>query len=178
MKRRIRELMARISELAVVDAESSVFEAILEIGIVKHLYNGGLKWPTVLVLDQEQKVIGFVDFRSMLKDLQPQFSYFARGGETNGHSSGDSGASESASLLDGLDDLCRRASETPIRSAMAIAEGGVTIDADASIAEAIIQMTTLGRDYLFVREGDALTGIIGLNDIMTHLCERVRACRV
>jgi hypothetical protein len=35
-----------------------------------------------------------------------------------------------------------------------------------------------GKDYLFVRERQALAGVISLSDIMDHICDAVRACRV
>ncbi len=54
----------------------------------------------------------------------------------------------------------------------------VITDAEASISEAIYQMIATGRDYLFVKNGRALTGVISLSDVMSHLCDTVKACRM
>jgi hypothetical protein len=39
-------------------------------------------------------------------------------------------------------------------------------------------MIVSGHDYLFVRDGQALAGVISLSDIMSHICDTVRACRI
>lgn len=180
MKRKIKELMAQITELAVVNVDSTVFEAILEIGIAKSLYNGGLKWPAALVTDDRGRIVGFLDFHNMLKGLEPEYADLADAAQANGVSGLHirSEIKKRGILRDGLDELCRRAGETTIRAAMSGADEGGTIDSEAPISEAVLQMMVTGRDYLFVREGETLAGIVGLNDIMMHFCERVRACRV
>ena len=61
---------------------------------------------------------------------------------------------------------------------MIVPEDSQIIDAEASINEAIYQMTFAGMDYLFVKDGQALTGVISLSDIVGHICDTVRACRM
>jgi hypothetical protein len=40
------------------------------------------------------------------------------------------------------------------------------------------EMIVSGHDYLFVREGQVLAGVICLLDIMGRICDTVRACRI
>jgi hypothetical protein len=77
-----------------------------------------------------------------------------------------------------LEGLCKNAGETPIKSVMTIPDKNRITMAEGSIDEAIHQMLSSGQDYLFVRNAELLTGIISLSDIVGHICDAVRACRV
>ena len=68
--------------------------------------------------------------------------------------------------------------ETLIKSIMSIPEESQIIDAEASINEAIYKMIFAGKDYLFVKNGRALAGVISLSNILDHICDTVRACRI
>ena len=79
---------------------------------------------------------------------------------------------------DALDGLCHKAGEILIKSLMTVPEESQITNAEDSINEAIYQMIVSGHDYLFVRDGQALAGVISLSDIMGHICDTVKACRV
>jgi hypothetical protein len=85
---------------------------------------------------------------------------------------------EYESSEDPLDGFCKNAGETIIKSIMIVPEEHRITDADSSINEAASRMLSSGHDYLFVREGRRLTGIVSLSDIVGYICDTVRACRV
>ena len=81
-------------------------------------------------------------------------------------------------LEDALEDLCKKAAEVSIRSVMSIPGEERITGGEASISEAAYWMAVSGQDYLFVREGNELEGIISLSDVMGYICDTVRACRL
>ncbi len=180
MRRRINQLMTKFSEIAVIDVNSTLFEAILEIAIVRKRNPAGLRCPAALVIDENRNVAGFLDFRHIMKGLEPQYVEVALTAKEGGF------AAERIRVEleklgfweDGLDQICQKAGETTVGSIMTIPDESQIAEADAFVNEAVYRMVVTGKDYLFVRHGDVLTGIISLSDVMNHICESVIECRV
>jgi len=172
--------MTELSEIPVVDENSTLFEAVLEIAMARAAHPAVMKYPAALVVDKERNVAGFLEFRSMMKALEPRYGEFVESALKGGFSP-DRIRSELQKYglwEDALDGLCKRAGETAIKSLMTVPEESQITDAEASINEAVYLMTVSGQDYLFVRNGQMLAGVISLSDIMGHICDTVRACRV
>jgi CBS domain-containing protein len=180
MRRRIRQLMTRLSEIAIVDEDSTIFEAILEIGMVRRQNPEGLRCPAALVLDSNRNVAGFLDFRHILKGLEPGYVEVAQTARAGGFAA-ERIRTELEKLgiwEDGLEQICQKAGETIVRSIMMIPDESLIAEADAFVNEAIYRMVVTEKDYLFVRDGEVLAGIISLSDVMNHICETVTKCRV
>jgi CBS domain containing-hemolysin-like protein len=181
MRRKIKELMTEVSQLPIIDENSTLFEAILAIGIFRGQSPGlALRCPVALVSDGAHNITGYLDVRSMLKGLEPRYCEIAESAERE-----DLPPDWIKSELEryglcgnALDELCKKASETIIKTLMVVPEDKRIADAESSINEAIYQMVVTGYDYLFVRNGKAMAGIISLSDIMSHICETVKACRI
>ncbi len=180
MRSKIKDLMTGLADIAVVDENSTLFEAILEIGIVRNRNPGGLRCPAALVVDAEHNVAGFLDFRSMLKGLEPKYGDITDSARDSGFPPGwvKSELEKYGLYQDVLEIVCRKAGDTMVKGLMSIPDEAQITDAEASISEAIYQMIATGRDYLFVKNGRALTGVISLSDVMSHLCDTVKACRM
>lgn len=181
MRRRIREQMTLISDLAIVGEDSSLFEAILAIGAVsKRNPASGLRCPAALVSDRGRRITGVLDFRKMLRGLEPKYSEVADSAEKRGYSPERfrSALERHGLWADALDEICKKTGEILIKELMTIPGENQIIDADASLNEAVYQMVVTGYDYLFVKSGEALIGIISLSNIMMHICDAVKACRV
>lgn len=180
MKRQVKELMTGLSEIPVVDENSTLFEAVLEIGLARAAHSAGMRCPAALVVDKNGNVAGFLEFRHMLKALEPRYAEFVESASTGGFSP-DKIRSELQKYglwEDALDGLCKKAGETVIKSLMTIPEENQITNAENSINEAVYQMIVSGNDYLFVRNGRVLVGLISLSDVMGLICDTVRACRV
>lgn len=176
----VKELMSGLSEIPVVDEKATLFEAVLQIGMDGAKPTEGGRYPAVLVVDEVKRVAGFLEFRSMLLAFAPGYGEFARSVGQTGLSPDAMGAElQKLGLLeDALQDLCQKAAETPISSVMSIPGRDRITRGDVSISEAAYRMAVSSQDYLFVLDGEVLEGIISLSDIMTHICDTVRACRV
>ncbi len=179
MRRKIKELMTGFSEIVVVDENSTLFEAFLEISVVRASHHGRMRCLAALVVDNQRNVAGFLDFRSMLKGLQPGYVEISQSAMEGGFSPQTikTELEKNGLWVDSTDLICKTAGETLIKSVMTLPEESQITDADASVNEAMYQMIVTGKDYLFVRNGTALTGVISLADIMTHVCDTVKACR-
>lgn len=180
MKRKVRDLMIGLSEIAVLDENSTLFEAILEMGIAGATHQAAFRHPAALVVDAERNVAGFLELRNVLGGLEPRYVEFAETAENAGFSPEriKSELQKYGLWEDALEGLCKKAGETVIKLLMTVPEESWIIDAEASINEAIYQMIVAGKDHLFVRDGQALTGVISLSDILGHICDTVRACRM
>jgi CBS domain-containing protein len=180
MTRQVKELMTGLSEIPVVDENSTLFEAVLEIGIIRARHPAGMRLQAALVLDKERNVAGFLEFRHMLKALEPRYGEFVESAGNGGFSL-DHIRSELRKYglwEDALEGLCQKAGEMMIKSLVTIPEESRITDAESSLNEAVYRMIVSGQDYLFVRDGPMLTGVISLSDIMGHICDTVKACRV
>jgi|SRR5208283_15986 len=180
MRRKVKELMTGLSEIAVIDENSTLFEAILEIGMAQAKHPAGMRCPAALVVDKQRNVAGFLEFRNMLRSLEPRHDEFVESAEKGGfsHDKIRSELQKYGLWEDALDGLCKKAGEILIKSLMSVPEDSRITDAESSINEAIYRMIVSGHDYLFVRDGQVLAGVISLSDIMGHVCDTVRACRI
>jgi len=180
MAGQVKELMTGLSEIPLVDENSTLFEAVLEIGIMRARHPAGARLPAALVLDKERNVAGLLEFRHMLKALEPRYGDFVESAGKLGFSF-DQIRSELRKYglwEDALEGLCQKAGETMIKPFVIIPEESRIADAESSINEAVYRMIVSGQDYLFVRDGRMLIGVISLSDIMGHICDSVRACRM
>ena len=180
MERKVKGLMTGLSEIAILDENATLFEAVLEIGIARARHPAASRCPAALVVDSQRNVAGFLEVRSMVRGLEPRYVEFAESAKKGGFSPERIRTELQKYGLweDALEGFCKKAGETVIKSLMIVPEESQIIDAEASINEAIYQMTFAGMEYLFVRDGQTLTGVISLSDITGHICDAVRACRV
>lgn len=176
----VKELMTELSEIPVVDENATLFEAVLEIGIARAKQQAGARRPAVLVVDKDKRVAGFLEFRNMLMAFDPGYGEFAESARQRGLSPDKirSELQRFGLLEDVLEDLCKKAAEISIKSVMSIPGQDRITQGEVSISEAAYRMAASGIDYLFVLDGNVVKGIISLSDVMGHICDTVRACRL
>ncbi len=180
MKRKIKELMRGFSDIAVVNQDSTLFETLLEIGVIRERTGDGHKCPAALVVDGKENVAGFLDFRNILKGLEPKYGEIVDTAQKGGFPPNRirSELEKLGLWEDPFEEICNKAGGTQVKSLMTIPEEDQITDADASVDEVIHQMIVTGRSYLFVRNGNALTGVVSLSDIMTYVSDTVKGCRI
>ncbi len=181
MRRKVKEMMTSVANLAVVEEGSTLFEAILAIGAVRKRNPAyGLRCPAALVSDGNRKITGFLDFRSMIKSLEPRYAEIAESVEKKGFSPEwiESEFKKYGLWAEALDQICNKTGEIVVKNLMNIPRDNQIIDVNNSLNEAVFQMVVTGNDYLFVRDGQILAGLISLSDIVTHVCDTVKNCRI
>ena len=180
MSHKVKDLMIGVPEIAVIDENSTIFEAILRIGIARTSHPAAIRCPIALVADSENNVAGFLEFRALLGGLEPAYAEFAESARTRGFSSDTirSELQKHGMWADALEGVCKKAGEASIKPLVTIPEDSQITSQEASVNEAIHQMIATGKDYLCVRDGRAVVGIISLADILGHICDTVRGCRI
>ena len=176
----VKELMTAVSEIAVVDENATLFEAVLEVGLARAKKSTGTRYPVALVVDESKRVAGFLEFRHMLMGLDAAYGELAESARRTGLPPDKlrSELQRLGLLEDAMDDLCKRAGETSIKSVMSVPGPDRITEGEASISEAAYRMAQTGQDYLFVLNGNSVEGIISLSDVIGYICDTVRACRL
>ncbi len=120
MRRQVKELLTGLSEIPVVDENSTLFELVLEIGIARAANPAGLRFPAALVADKEGNVAGFVEFRHLLRALEPRYGEFVESTSKSRFSPEKIRLELQQYRLweDALEGLCKKAGETIIKSVM------------------------------------------------------------
>ncbi len=180
MRHTVKDLMVALSEIAVIDENSTIFEAVLRIGIARNLHPDAMRCPVALVADNKNNVAGFLEFRNLLSGLEPGYVEFAESAKTSGLSSEQlrSELQKHGLWEDALEGVCKKAGEASIKTLVTIPEDIQVTSLEASINEAIYQMIVAGKDYLCVKDGRAVAGVISLPDILGHICDTVKGCRM
>jgi len=181
MRRKIEELMLQVADLPIFEKTATLFEVLLGIGMLrKKNPSDGLRYPGVLVSDGDRNIVGFLDFRNMLKGLEPRYFEMAESVEKSGFPPGWVRSELEKYGLHGnaLDQLCKKTGDTTILELMTVPGAKEITDSDASVNEVIYQMVVTGNDFLFVRSGNLLVGVINISDILTYICDVVKGCRI
>ncbi|MGC8491263.1 MAG: CBS domain-containing protein [Syntrophobacteraceae bacterium] len=178
--KRVKELMTGVSEIPVVEENATLFEVVLEIGGARAKRPAGAPYPALLVVDKDKRFAGFLELGKMLLALDPGYGELAESAREKGvpFDAIRSELQRFGPLEDALEDLCKKAADISIKSVMSIPGPDRITGGEVSISEAAYRMAVSGVDYLFVLEGTLLEGIISLSDVMGHICETVRACRL
>lgn len=173
--------MTEVVDLPIFDRRSTLFEAILGMGALrKNNPSSGFRYPGVLVSDEERRIAGFVDFRNLLKGLEPGYFELAESVKGNGMPTGwvRSELERHGLHTNALDELCRKTGGIEIGELMSTPDPREVTEADAPVDEVIYRMVVTGKDFLFVRSGGALVGIINISDVLAYMYEVVKHCRV
>lgn len=181
MRRKVKDIMTNVANLAVVEEGSTLFEAILAIGEVRKQNPAyGMRCPAALVSNGDSRITGFLDFRSMLKSLEPRYGEIAETAIEKGPPPDwiESVLKKHGLWADALDDICKTAGEILVKNLMTVPSEKQMINVNTSLNGALFQMVVTGNDYLLVRDGEVLAGVISFSDILAHVCDAVRECRM
>lgn len=181
MQHKVKDIMTSVVHLAVVEEGATLFEAILAIGEIRKLNPAyAMRCPAALVTNGDRQIIGFLDFRSMIKGLEPRYGEIAETAREIGPSAEwiESELKKHGLWANALDDICKTAGEILVKNLMAIPGENQMIDVNTSLNEALFRMVVAGKDYMLVREGEMLAGVISFSDILAHVCDAVKECRI
>jgi CBS-domain-containing membrane protein len=166
LKKKIRDLMIPIDKYSSVSQDATLREAALSLRASHCELETGMCAETgprtVLIVDENCKLLGILDFKSFLETLIPEIA--------GGLSAKLSALGVSIAFAEAMDEsrLGFRArviknAETKVRDIMLKVRG--TIDADASLMDGLKKMFRNKIIVLPVYEGDTLVGVLRDTDL-------------
>lgn len=179
--KKVKELMVPLSEYATVSKDATLCDAVLALREAQKNYDQSkYRHRAILIFDENNNIIGKVNFISILKGLEPQYEAMLS----------DSGPSHvgftkkfQKNMLqqfklwqDPLERLCEKASNIKVDSFMTIPEPHEHIEADSTLDEAIHHLVMGHHQSMMVTEGDKIIGVLRLADVFDVVADAVTAC--
>ncbi len=173
----VKDLMLPLREYAVVSQEATVLEALRALDQAQaNLSEGRQKHRAVLIVDEQQNVVGKLGHLGFLKALEPKYDklgdlqMLSRSGMSEEFLSS---MMKSLSMWqDSLSDICRRARSKKVKDVMRpVTEN---IDEDASLSEAIHKFLMYETLSLLVIRGTKVVGIIRLSDLFDEVARNIK----
>lgn len=169
-KEKVKERMIPISNYSTVSEDATLKEAVLSLRKSYCELDAGMCTEagprTVLVVDEKDKLAGILDFRSFLKTLIPELAgglsaKLAALGVSMAFAQADASNLDESRL--GFHARVLKNAETAVRDIMLKIRG--TIDAEASIMDALKEIFRNKISVLPVYEGDKLVGVLRDTDL-------------
>ena len=173
----VKDLMVPLNEYAVVSQEATLLEAILTLEEAQRkLPSGRQRHRAVLVVDDNNKVIGKIGQLAFLKALEPKYNLLGDLGKLS-----RVGVSQDfiSSMMehfrffqDSLTDLCKRGQTIMVKDVMhPLTEN---IDENDSLSEAIHMIVILQTLSLMVTRENEVVGLLRLSDLFEEVTKQVK----
>jgi CBS domain-containing protein len=179
----VRDLMIPLSEYAVVSEDDTLFEAVLALEKAQAEFEKNrYTHRAILVRSRGGDIIGKISQLDVLMGLEPKYQKI-------GEMQSISNLGFSKDFLKGivtqyglweapLDDICRKAAQTIVKSIMYAPTEGEFVEADATMDQAIHQLVMGKHQSLLVAENEKIVGILRLVDVFKEVFEHIKACRI
>ena len=139
------------------------------------------KHRAILVLDNNNDIVGKVNFQCILKALEPKYEEMlsdsgpAHLGFTRKY---QKAMIESFKLWqDPLDKLCEKAAQTKIKTFMVTPKENEMIEPDAPLGEGIHQLVLGHHQSLLVTKDRKVVGVLRLTDTVEVVSEAILECK-
>ncbi len=177
----VRDLMVPLSEYAVIDAEATIFEAVMALERAQEEFDHNrYRHRAVLVCDGDGKVVGRLGQLDMLRALEPKYDEMKTStGVTHFGFSRKFLLSmlEQYHLFDlPFNDLCRKAAEQRVVRYMHQPTEGEFIQTEDSLDKAVHLLVAGQHQSLLVTEKDRIVGILRLTDVFAAVFHAMKAC--
>ena len=177
----VRDLMIPLSKYATVREDATLQEAAAALKAAQEQFDSG-RYPhrAVLVLDDQENVVGKVGLIDILRALEPKYDQLVQ---------------PSARLHTGftpqflkslighyqlwqqpLRDICRKATERKVKTFMVTPSEGEFVDEDATLDEAIHQLVMGHHQSVLVLRQKKIVGILRLTDVFETLSNFMTQC--
>jgi len=174
--RPVKELMLPLAHYATTSSNSTLRDALLALSKAQlGLTNDRHHHRAVLVLDDQDNVIGKLTHWSILKSLQP--SVFSESDRVNLARAGLS-LDFIADLVERhpyqgpMERMCALASRIHVRDAMVPVQE--SIDEQARLSEAIVEMVRLHIQSILVTRHGKVVGILRMSDLFEEVADVIR----
>ena len=181
----VKEMTTPLSDYATVTEDASLHDAVAELEKTQQKFKDHL-YPhnSVIVVDNNNKVIGRITQLEALKALEPK--YFEMGDITAlsrfglSHSYLTSMIGVHKLFEKPLDHVCRKASSIKVKSFITPFSKNDFIDENATLNEAIHQFVVGGHycPSILVKRGEKVTGVLRLTDIFHEISKKIQSCAI
>ena len=180
----VKDLMVPLEEYATVSHDATLYDAVtaleeaqerLDRSMHKYLHRA------VLVLDDQNNVVGKISQLDVLKALAPKYREMGDGRSLS--LAGFSpeflkGMMDQERLWSGsLRDICSRAGEIGVKDFMYTPTKGEYIDEDAPLEEALHLLVMGNHHSLLVTRGERIVGILRLTDVFAAIYDLIETCK-
>jgi predicted transcriptional regulator len=179
---KVKDAMVPLEEYTTVSHEATLYDAILALDAARRRPNDGKsEHRSVVILDENKKVVGKLTYRDILVGLEPRYDKigdvqkmrrFGLSGEFVTFMRSHFGLWEGS-----FRDLCQKAVRTKVTDVVKVPSADIYVDEECEIVEAVHQLM-VGTDVsLLVTRSDEVVGILRLIDAFDVVSEQIKACR-
>jgi CBS domain-containing protein len=170
----VRDLMVPISEYATVSKGSTLFQAVSALEKVQEQYDHSkYKHRAILVMDNDKRMVGKLSQLDVLRAILSEDKEMDEVEEISRFGFGPNfiASIREQNRLKGrhLRDICQTPSKMPVENFMQTPSAGEHIPADASLENAIYQLSRGPYLSLMVTEKDEIVGILRLSDVFAAI---------
>jgi len=177
----VKDLMVPLSDYATVSEDATLNDAVLALKQSQADFDQAkYRHRAILILGEDQQIIGKVDLHTILKALEPKYEEMfsdngpAHLGFTHKY---QKAMFESLKLWqDPMDQICEKAALIKVKTFMVTPTENEIIEPGASLGEAIHHLVLGRHQSLLVQEGDQVIGVLRLTDVFETVCDAISAC--
>jgi predicted transcriptional regulator len=178
----VKELMVPIEEYAKVYQEANLYEAVCALEKAQEAVEPWRhKHRAILVLDNQQKVIGKISIFHILTALEPKYHQLeAKGVLTRSGYSPElikDLLKDYALWTEPMEFVCTRAGKLKVSDIMETPADELYIEENATLDEAMHQLVVCRNQSLLVMRANQVFGVLRLSDIFAKVCEKIKSCR-
>ena len=185
MDTQVKELMIPLADYPMVSHSASYYEAVSTLMAAHDRLRGKTYKPrSVLVTDENGKVVGKVNLWDTMRALEPKYGSVADFDRlTHFGVNPDflrSMVEKHELWSDPLDTLCQKAAAMQVGTFMSRPDSDQYIPEDATLAAAVHQMVMGHHLSLLVNtgQGSEVVGFLRLCDVFEFIAGKVQACRI
>jgi len=180
----IKDLMVPRSEYAVINENSTIYEAVLALEKAQQEFDQTqYKHRGMLVENDNHKIVGKVGQLDILRALEPKYEEMKSKDTPGGITKFGFSKQYLLSMMDTynlfdhpLNDICKKAGDQKISKYMHRLTEGEYIEPAATLAQAIHLMVVGHHQSLLVTEQDRIIGLLRLTDVFAAVFHAMKEC--
>ena len=180
---KVRDLMVPRSEYAVINENSTIYEAVLALEKAQQDFDQTrYKHRGMLVENDDHKIVGKLGQLDILRSLEPKYEEM-RSADSSGMAKYGFSKKFLLSMMDTyelfdqpLKDICKNAGRLKVSAYMHRLTEGEYIDPEASLDQAIHLLVVGHHQSLLVTENDRIIGLLRLTDIFAAVFHAMKEC--
>ena len=177
----VKDIMVPLSEYATVSENATLSDAVAALKKSQVDFDQAkYRHRAILILDQNNHIVGKVNFLSILRALEPKYDEMLsdKGPLHMGFTRKFQKALfESLKLWeDPLEHICAKAGQIKVKSFMVTPRENEMIEPEAGLGEAIHQLVIGHHQSLLVTKDKQIVGILRLTDAFEVIAENILSC--
>jgi CBS domain-containing protein len=180
---KVKQMMIPLSAYPTVSKDASLYDAIIALDKARKNFKASqYLHRAVLVLDAGDHVKGKVSMLTILSALEPKYDQI-----TDSKIMPRSGLNpeylksmvEKYSLWEKpLEDICAKATGKKVKDFMYVPTKGEYVEEEETLNYAVHLLVLGKHQSLLVTKDDKITGVLRLTDVVDHVCELAKTCKI